>query len=181
MKSTKLKHLPNMITFCNMGIGVVVVYLAMHNSPVTGIKLSCFLIFIAAVLDFLDGHLARYLNASSEMGKQLDSLADFVTFGIAPISIFLSQIGHLPWWIMFTLAIYPAAGGFRLARYNIEGYRKHITGLPITVSGFVLTTVSIINNLIAGEYTTMFVTIYLMIVLTLSTLMVSSIRIKRIK
>lgn len=69
MKSTKLKHLPNILTFCNMGIGIIVIYSMVANNSMISIKLACCLIYIAAMFDFLDGCLARHLNASSEMGK----------------------------------------------------------------------------------------------------------------
>ena len=181
MKSTKLKHLPNILTFCNMGIGIIVVYSMMVNSPMISIKFACYLIFLAVILDFLDGHLARYLNASSEMGKHLDSFADFATFGLAPIAIFISQIEQPAWYIVLLLIMYPIASGFRLARYNLKEFRDYIIGLPITVSGFILTTVSIIYNYISSEYTTGFTVIYLSLIIILSIMMVSCIRVKRIK
>jgi len=181
MKSTRLKHLPNILTFCNMGIGIIVVYSMIANNSMISIKFACYLIYIAVIFDFLDGCLARYLNASSEMGKQLDSFADFATFGIAPIAIFISQMEQPPWYIVIFLVIYPIAGGLRLARYNLQEFSHYIIGLPITAAGFVLTTVSVTYNYIFGEYTSKFIAIYLCLILILSIMMVSCIKVKRIK
>ncbi|NMA80106.1 MAG: hypothetical protein GX967_05615 [Clostridiales bacterium] len=180
MKATRLKHLPNILTFCNMVIGIVVVCSMKHSNTIISIKTSCYLIYIAVVFDFLDGCLARFLNASSEMGKQLDSFADFATFGIAPIAIFIAQNTHLPWYLMLILALYPIAGVFRLARYNLQDYSHYIIGLPITVAGFILTTVTIINSYISTDSTVIYTTIYLILIVILSLMMVSCIRVKRI-
>ena len=77
------KHIPNFITLCNLAIGVLAVFMALENQLV----FASWLILIASLLDFLDGFLARILNASSEIGKQLDSFADLVSFGMAPAAI----------------------------------------------------------------------------------------------
>lgn len=61
MKSAILKYLPNALTFCNMAIGVIVVCSMLLNDSLFSIRLACYLIYLAVVLDMLDGHLARYL------------------------------------------------------------------------------------------------------------------------
>lgn len=103
------------------------------------VKLSCVLILIGAFIDGLDGKLARYLNSTSDLGKQLDSFADLITFGLAPISIIWKLGLFSPTVVGFLLlGSYPLAGAFRLARYNIGEYRDYFVGLPITAAGTVL-------------------------------------------
>jgi CDP-diacylglycerol--serine O-phosphatidyltransferase len=73
-------NLPNLLTAGNLISGILSIFMAFFGY----LELACFLIYFAAILDFFDGFLARKLNQMSELGKQLDSLADMVTFGVAP-------------------------------------------------------------------------------------------------
>lgn len=73
-------NLPNLLTAGNLKCGVLSIFMAFSGQ----LEIACYLIFFAAILDFFDGFLARKLNQMSELGKQLDSLADMVTFGVAP-------------------------------------------------------------------------------------------------
>ncbi|HHY91530.1 MAG TPA: CDP-diacylglycerol--serine O-phosphatidyltransferase [Clostridiales bacterium] len=180
MQSTKLKNLPNALTFGNMAIGILVICLMLHNNSLFGIKFACCLIYSAVILDLLDGHLARYLNASSEMGKQLDSFADFITFGVAPIAIFVSSMDFIPWYVMIVVLLYPLAGGFRLARYNLQEHCEYFTGLPITASAFIMISILLGHICLNGQFTTQFIIFYLFIMLALSVMMVSSFRVNRI-
>jgi CDP-diacylglycerol---serine O-phosphatidyltransferase len=75
-----VKQLPNLMTLCNLLLGCVAIVQIFSGRT----HIASLLIFAAAVLDFLDGFVARMLNAHSELGKQLDSLADAVTFGVTP-------------------------------------------------------------------------------------------------
>jgi len=104
---------------------------------------------IAAVIDFLDGFVARLLKASSEMGKQLDSLADVVSFGVAPGMIvfeFLRRsyagqdngldIGMI--WLLPAFII-PCAGAYRLARFNLDTEQSYgFKGVPIPAAGLLI-------------------------------------------
>ena len=103
----------------------------------------------AAVIDFLDGFVARLLKASSEMGKQLDSLADVVSFGVAPGLIiyqflrlcFSQQEDGLDTSILWLLPafIIPCAGAYRLARFNIDTEQSYgFKGVPIPAAGLLL-------------------------------------------
>lgn len=93
---------------------------------------------IAIILDMLDGRIARLTNSATDFGLQLDSLADVVSFGIAPAILALvwglSGLAHgLGWIASFTFAI---CGAMRLARFNVQAGRfKHFVGLPIPVAG----------------------------------------------
>lgn len=73
-------NLPNLLTAGNLKCGILSIFMAFSGQ----LEIACYLIYFAAILDFLDGFLARKLNQMSELGKQLDSLADMVTFGVAP-------------------------------------------------------------------------------------------------
>lgn len=83
-----IRHIPNTITCLNLLCGCLAVIAALSGEPLTG----AFLIIFGAVLDFFDGFAARLLKVSSPIGKELDSLADVVTFGLAPGMIFLSLL-----------------------------------------------------------------------------------------
>lgn len=77
------RHIPNIITMSNLAIGVLAVLMALENQ----VLFASWLILLASVLDFMDGFLARLLKAASPLGKQLDSFADLISFGIAPSAI----------------------------------------------------------------------------------------------
>lgn len=81
------KHIPNSITCCNLVSGCIATCFAFFHDP----KLALLWIIIGAVFDFFDGMSARALHVSSPIGKELDSLADVVTFGVAPSTILFSQ------------------------------------------------------------------------------------------
>ncbi|MDX9941199.1 MAG: CDP-alcohol phosphatidyltransferase family protein [Bacteroidales bacterium] len=131
-----MKHLPNAVTLANLFLGAVALVLAIEGQP----QLSAILIAICAVLDFSDGMLARLLNARSELGQQLDSLADLVSFGMAPAGIlyhYLQGAVHglnpqalqnvLP-FAAFFLAVF---AGLRLAIFNIDTRQtRSFIGLP---------------------------------------------------
>lgn len=180
MKSTKVKYLPNLLTFSNMAIGIIVICSMIHDSSLSGRRLACYLIYIAVIIDCFDGFLARRLNAASELGRQLDSFADSITFGLAPIIIFLSNLSSVPWYMIFILLFYPLAGGFRLARYNLQGHSEFFTGLPITASGFIMATVLLINSYLQSKFTEGFIIFYLLLALALAIMMVSKFRVNRI-
>jgi CDP-diacylglycerol---serine O-phosphatidyltransferase len=100
------KQIPNIFTLLNLFFGCVAIVFALQTETISifveqdlsthynipeKLSIAAYLIFIAAVIDFLDGFVARLLGATSEMGKQLDSLSDVVSFGVAP-SVILYQL-----------------------------------------------------------------------------------------
>jgi CDP-diacylglycerol--serine O-phosphatidyltransferase len=110
---------------------------------------------IAAIVDFLDGFIARLFNATSEMGKQLDSLADIVSFGVAPgiilyqllrISFIQQEDGlDITMWALLPALIFPAAAAWRLARFNIQNNTNgDFKGVPSPAAGLVVASLPLI-------------------------------------
>lgn len=134
------KHIPNIITLGNLLCGCLAIVSTFHKTFET----TALLIVIAAVLDFFDGFAARLLKVHSEIGKQLDSLADMVTFGIVPgfvmyqLIIFTIGVGavHLQyndiiWYMAYIAFLIPIMSAYRLAKFNIDTRQTDIfIGLP---------------------------------------------------
>lgn len=132
---------------------------------------------IAIVLDMLDGRIARLANAATAFGLELDSLADVISFGIAPAVLAFTWglqtlDARLGWIVSFTFAI---CGAMRLARFNVQaGHFKHFVGLPIPAAGGTIAAiVHFVNVPLAGS---LHAGMMMAIVLTLAFLMVSTVR-----
>ena len=113
------KHIPNTITCCNLISGCIATYWAFVGVT----YLALLFIVIGAVFDFFDGMVARLLHVSSPIGKELDSLADDITFGFAPSAIVFSYICtfHIHWpFIPFLAFIMAAFSALRLATLNSQ-------------------------------------------------------------
>lgn len=133
------KYIPNSVTSLNLIFGVLAVFQAAQGE----ITLAAWFIVIAAVMDFLDGLAARLLHAYSEMGEQLDSLADLVSFGLAPTVLVYQLIHHATngltifgevkvAYIAVLLTLFSA---LRLARFNTDSSQKNsFVGLPVPAS-----------------------------------------------
>lgn len=137
-------HLADWFTLANAGCGVGAVFAAMNflQTDDTGrLLLACALVAAALVFDVLDGRVARWRQQSSAMGRELDSLADVISFGVAPAAIAYAT-GMQGGWDVAVLAYFVACGVSRLARYNItavalsEGGEKvkYFEGTPIPTS-----------------------------------------------
>jgi CDP-diacylglycerol--serine O-phosphatidyltransferase len=168
-----MKQLPNIFTLLNLFLGCMAITFLLQNGIVIvedeasllgqrlelapeQLYLASLCIAFAAVVDFLDGFVARLFKASSDLGKQLDSLADVVSFGVAPgiiIYQFLrlavaKQVGGLDasalWlWPAFVL---PCAAAFRLARFNIDTGTPsyYFRGTPVPSVGITVAAVPLI-------------------------------------
>ncbi|MFM2206323.1 MAG: hypothetical protein RL213_298 [Bacteroidota bacterium] len=132
------RHIPNALTAMNLFCGCVAVVLLFRGRQ----EAAAWLVFLAAVFDLLDGMVARWLKVSSPMGKELDSLADMVTFGVVPGIVLFKLLKHsdLEVWVTdsslrslvqfvpFSVTVFSA---LRLARFNIdEGQKVGFLGLP---------------------------------------------------
>ncbi len=136
------KHIPNSITCLNLLSGCLACMFAFKGyANAQYVYLAGMLICAAAVFDFLDGFAARLLKAYSPMGKELDSLADLISFGFAPgvISMQIANIiippSYTEWWFealpYFAFAI-PVFAGLRLAKFNIDTRQTtSFIGLPV--------------------------------------------------
>ncbi|HSI91671.1 MAG TPA: CDP-alcohol phosphatidyltransferase family protein, partial [Adhaeribacter sp.] len=121
------RSIPNLITCLNLFCGCLAVYFIFHNDMV----LAAYLVFLAALLDFMDGMVARLLQAYSEIGKQLDSLADMVSFGFVPgvfmFHLLQRSLYGLDSFLGISPTVFPFLGflitifsALRLAKFNID-------------------------------------------------------------
>ena len=124
------KHIPNTITCCNLISGCIATYFAFLGD----FEMALLFIIIGAVFDFFDGMSARLLGVSSPIGKELDSLADDITFGFAPSAIVFGYLCTFHIHLMFVpfLAFVMAAfSALRLAKFNLdERQALGFIGLP---------------------------------------------------
>ncbi len=164
-----------------MSLGAMAVFISMNHNPIN-IRIATILVLVAGITDKLDGFAARKLGATSNFGKELDSLSDLVSFGIAPVVL---------WWNMndgllglseaLVSLFFIGSGIFRLARYNVAKEEKYIMGLPITIAGMIMACKHLLDisyrlNLV-GKNTINIENILIMAILSI--LMVSSLKIKK--
>ena len=136
-----ITSVPNTLTCCNLLCGALACIFAFSASDVfpglwdlNGRQIVWILIGGAAFFDFFDGAAARLLHAPSPLGKELDSLADLVSFGVAPSMLLYNilQVWTGSWWIPFVALFIPAMGALRLAKFNLdESQATEFKGLPI--------------------------------------------------
>lgn len=123
-----VKFIPSFITLLNLACGFLVILLEPSLGP--------WLILVGGILDVFDGAIARLLNAQSEIGKQLDSLADLVTFGVAPAYLMHLHLG-MPFGFACVLPV--LTGAYRLARFNVnDSGHYYFNGLAIPGSALAL-------------------------------------------
>ena len=117
---------PAMVTLAALTCGLA----AIQAAHVGEWEMALRFIMVAALADATDGTLARLLHASSNMGKELDSLSDLVAFGAAPAFLLASRYADAPVEVVFgAMVLFVAAGAYRLARYNGQTARgEHFTG-----------------------------------------------------
>lgn len=133
-----IKNIPNSITCLNVLAGVLSIVCSMRGSSemwgLRGFEWGYIFIGIAAVADFMDGFAARMLHAYSDMGKELDSLCDLVSFGVAPaiaLYVCMDATGGAEWMKWCAMSI-PVAGALRLAKFNVDTRQsENFIGLPI--------------------------------------------------
>jgi CDP-diacylglycerol--serine O-phosphatidyltransferase len=141
------QHIPSFITSLNVLCGIIATFFALNSS----IEIAIWLIFVGSVFDFGDGFAARALNAYSAMGKELDSLADLISFGVAPAAIWssivkyqltgsyeinyteLSTIQQVLILLPFIMVVFAA---LRLAKFNVDTRQnENFLGLTTTATG----------------------------------------------
>ncbi|MCI9042369.1 MAG: CDP-diacylglycerol--serine O-phosphatidyltransferase [Muribaculaceae bacterium] len=178
-------HIPNTITCLNLVSGAVAVVLALQGptqlGSLTGFEWSFIAIGAAAIFDFADGAMARLLKAYSDVGRELDSLSDLVSFGLAPAAMMYSVIsqasGGFPLWALFPLLI-AVCGALRLARFNVDTNQSTtFTGLPIPANAIFW--VGMTSWILAHGCPPMWVVA--LIIVCMSLLMLSSLRMSSLK
>jgi len=161
----KLIRLPDLFTFLNIFMGLIAILLIINEEY----SFAIIALLFAVGFDYLDGKVARLIKRDSEFGKQLDSLADTISFGVAPAIFGFSLIQTNFALIIFALFLF--AGVLRLARYNIMEFTGEFAGMPITVNGIVIPLIYILR---------IPVDIYPYIYLFLAILMVSPLKVKKL-
>jgi CDP-diacylglycerol---serine O-phosphatidyltransferase len=164
-----MKNIPNLFTLLNLVFGCLAIVFTLQNGIIITLDadgtqlldmpekiwMASLFIGIAAVVDFLDGFVARLFNATSEMGKQLDSLADVVSFGVAP-GIIIYQFLRLSFaqdvtgvdvsllWLLPAF-ILPCAAAWRLARFNLDTSQSvSFKGMPVPAAGIFVASLPLI-------------------------------------
>lgn len=168
-----LKFIPNLMTVTHLSFGVIAIILSFEGQY----QYSTLLVLLAMLLDGFDGRVARMLNVTGDFGKELDSLADTVSFGVAPALILYNVcFNELDILGLFLTVFFPVCGVLRLARFNTSGYKlnNYFVGLPITAAGGILS--------IVGSYNEHFNEFFLIgISILLSYLMISTIKFPNFK
>ena len=160
----------NLLTLGNLSLGGFAIITSIRGE----LNLSVLLIFIAALLDRFDGMTARKLNIESELGEQLDSMSDIISFGVAPaILLYQGILFEFGAPGAFFTIFYIACGAFRLARFNISDNNGYFTGLPITAAGCFATLSFLSNSVFLPQF-------FLFLIIILSLLMISTFRLKKV-
>lgn len=140
-----LRHLPNFLTCCNLVCGCFGVVYCLEGRPIP----AAYFVWAAGVFDFFDGFAARWLKASSPIGKELDSLADMVSFGLLPSLVMYklidgsTSITYLP-YVAFMIAVFSA---LRLAIFNVDDTQTDsFKGLNTPSNTFFITALPLISG-----------------------------------
>lgn len=170
----KLLKFADLFTLVNVALGIASIILSIDDN----FNYASFVLLIAVVFDYLDGKIAKAMHQQSVFGKELDSLADTVSFGVAPaifgfslmqVASNVKQLQITFGIIAFTIFLF--CGILRLARYNIMEMKGSFQGMPITLNGIIIPLAYFLNTPIR---------FYPYIYLVLGILMVSSFRIKKL-
>lgn len=167
------RQIPNLITLGNLLCGVIAIAAALRGD-LTGASL---MICLGIFLDFFDGLAARLLNVASPLGKELDSLADVVTSGVAPgfilWNILCNGVGEKwPEFLPYTALLIPLFAAYRLAKFNIDSRQSHsFLGLPTPANALIWVGVALTPALPMDELT--FIIVLIVVSLITDVLMVS--------
>lgn len=167
MNLVKLLKISDMLTFVNVISGFLcILFAALDN-----FRMAAILLFVAVLFDYFDGKSAKKRNIANEFGKELDSLSDIISFGVAPAVFTFLLLKDMRFVLIFVL--YLLAGVIRLARFNVVKTHGHFEGMPITANGVVIP----LLYFIVGESPSY---PYYLYILLATFLMVSSIRFRKL-
>jgi CDP-diacylglycerol--serine O-phosphatidyltransferase len=157
-----MKHIPNLVTSLNLSSGFIAIIFAANGDLVT----ASWLVLAAMIFDFFDGFSARLLKAYSEIGKELDSLADIVSFGVAPAFIIYQllvtafngpipsvsgSVSGLAGILIYVPVLMPVCAALRLAKFNNDtAQTASFKGLPTPANA-----IAVISVVIAANYTSL--------------------------
>ena len=170
------KNIPNLFTLLNICGGCLAIFFSFNNY----FLFACTSILFSAIFDFLDGFLAKRLNAQSELGAQLDSLADMITFGLAPSFVALNLVYQFnnPKYYLLLLLLIPINSAVRLARFNIKepSHSTDFIGLPTPANALFIISISLLFFKYADTLFIPYLNFIYVLILSLSSfLMVSKI------
>ena len=204
-----MKQIPNLFTLLNLVFGcIAIVFILQTGESIvllqqegfTDVNLpekitwGCFFIFAAGAVDFLDGFIARLFKATSGMGKQLDSLADVVSFGVAP-GLILYQLLRMSYaqeengldismaWLLPAFLI-PAAAAWRLAKFNLDDEQQFsFKGVPVPAVGLTIASFPLIIHYQTLNLQFLFINKWLLYttILLLGYLMIGNLRLMSMK
>ena len=166
MKFFKLLKITDAITFLN----VIIAMLAMICAITGKMGVAAILMLISVLFDYSDGAWSCRLNIVNEFGRELDSLADVISFGVTPVIFVFALYNNVHYFPVY--ALFLAAGVMRLARYNLNKTEGYFEGMPITLNGVF---VPILYYCSAHPF------VMHGYLITSATLMVSSIRVPKIR
>ncbi|MDW0112930.1 CDP-diacylglycerol--serine O-phosphatidyltransferase [Sporosarcina saromensis] len=168
---TKIKgQLANAITLTNLSFGIIAILLISRDLS----HMSLVFIFLAALFDRFDGMVARHFQSESLFGKELDSLSDLISFGVAPaLLIYTTNLSNMLWVGIVATIFYILAGAVRLARYNVREFDGTFYGVPITAAGVLLTLSYFLSHYVGPAF-------FVIVMIILGILMVSNIRIAKV-
>ena len=204
-----MKQLPNFFTLINLFFGCIAIVFTLQTESILiytndeftssfnvpeKLSYAGLFLFAAALVDFLDGFVARLCKSNSEMGKQLDSLADVVSFGVAP-ALILYQLLRISFAkeadgldvsaaALLPAFLIPCAGAWRLARFNIDTTQQFsFKGIPIPAAGITIASLPLIIHYQQLNLQEILINKWLIygIILLLSYLMVSNIPLMSLK
>ncbi|ADG82806.1 CDP-diacylglycerol--serine O-phosphatidyltransferase [Thermincola potens] len=166
------KYIPCLFTLTNLLFGVLSLVYTMAGD----FQLAAIMVLFSMVLDAMDGRLARRLDAASPFGKELDSLADLVSFGVAPaIMVYAAKLQGLGPHGFLGLALalaFSLCGAIRLARFNVLNISTYFVGVPITAAGSLMALLILLSNKLP-------LLVYPVAMVILSFLMVSNIKVPK--
>ena len=138
------KHIPNLLTISNLICGCIALYFTFKGELV----FTAYFIGLAAIFDFMDGAAARLLNVSNPIGKELDSLADMVSFGLVPGSVVFHLLEESPLsQYSFMALVIPIFSAYRLAKFNVdENQNENFIGLPTPANCLVFVSIPLITT-----------------------------------
>jgi CDP-diacylglycerol--serine O-phosphatidyltransferase len=164
-----MRHIPNLFTLINLFFGCIAIVYILQNGIIVvddeqgsrllevpeKIWMGSLFIALAALVDFLDGFVARLFNATSPLGKQLDSLADAVSFGVAPGMIIYQFLRmsyantpngvEVPMLMLMPAFLIPCAAAFRLGKFNLDDSQQYgFKGVPTPATGILIASLPLI-------------------------------------